>query len=462
MKKTPAGPAPIPKLTPAQLLVFFLKLLPGRALLRLPALQGQRFYHRLFSPAVTLWYLVFQRLNFDHSLEAALVDAQAGGGKALNRQLARKLVSSSTASYSDARQRLPREFLAEALRLQGRKITALGSSSALWKGFGLTLLDGSTIRLRPHRQLAREFPPQRNQHRAAYWCLMRVVVSFCAFTGAALDCALNRTGVGEQTLGCEVILRTLSRSLFIGDRNFGVFRIVQAARQNQQSLLVRLTAQRARKLLGRSLRLGDHQVNWQPSRQDQLDPAFSQAPVAGRLLIAEIKRRGFRSQRICLFTTLTDPLEYPLAELVRLYGLRWQIELNLKHVKTEMATTQLEVYSAEMARKEWLATLLAYNLIRAAMLCAALKKGISPLTLSFSAARRRLELWLGEFGRRGAKAYGSWLSLLDQIGKCSLPRRRKPRPSEPRAQRHLRQPYPPLLGSRAQARRKLHQHRAKS
>jgi hypothetical protein len=137
----------------------------------LPALQGQRFYQRLFGPSVTLWYLVYQRLSFDHSLDAALADAHAGGGNALNRKLARNLVSSSTASYSDARQRLPEEFMAEALRLQGRKITALASAPARWKGFNLTLLDGSTVRLRPHGKLAKEFPPQRNQHRAAYWNL---------------------------------------------------------------------------------------------------------------------------------------------------------------------------------------------------------------------------------------------------------------------------------------------------
>ena len=52
-----------------------------------------------------------------------------------------------------------------------------------------------------------------------------------------------------------------------------------------------------------------------------------------------------------------------------LYGLRWHIELNLRYLKTQMRLTQLECKSAAMAEKEWVAGLLAYNLIRAAMLC---------------------------------------------------------------------------------------------
>jgi hypothetical protein len=122
-KTTPAQPP----FTPAQLLLFFVRLLPHRALCKLPALRDKGFYDRLFSPLVTLWYLLFQRLNPDHSLEAALSDARTGGGNRINKKLSRQLVSGSTASYSDARQRLPWEFLAQALALQGHKIIAFES-----------------------------------------------------------------------------------------------------------------------------------------------------------------------------------------------------------------------------------------------------------------------------------------------------------------------------------------------
>lgn len=448
-------------MTPAQLLLFFVRLLPHRALRQLPALRDKSFYHRLFSPLVTLWYLLFQRLNPDHSLEAALSDARAGGGNRINPKLSRQLVSGSTASYSDARQRLPWEFLAQALALQGRKIIGL-SPTTLWHGQPLALLDGSTVRLRPHGRMAKEFPPNRNQHRHPYWCLMRVVVCFCALSGAALDCAIGSLHLSEQVLACRIILDSLVKCLFIGDRNFGVFRVVQAAREAGQQVLLRLTDRRARKLLGRPLRVGQQALSWQPTGQDQLQPACSQEPVPGRLLVVRLQRPGFRSQRLCLFTTLPHTPDYSLEELVRLYGLRWHIELNLRYLKAQMDLVQLEAKSADMARKEWLAGLLAYNLIRAAQLCAALQKGISPLTLSFSSVRRHLECWLRQFGRTQRQACVQWTKTLQQMGQCLLPRRRKPRPNEPRAQRHLRLPYAPLYGSRANARRHLKKYASKS
>lgn len=458
--KSPPAPAP---LSSAQLLRWFVRLLPCRAVRQLPALRSKSFYDRLFNPLVTLWYLLFQRLHSDHSLEAALTDARGGGADRLNQKLSGGLTSSSTCSYSEARQRLPGQFLAQALRLQGRNLIDLSPTTTRWHGWVLALLDGTTVRLRPYGNIAQQFAPNRNKHGRPYWCLMRVVVGFCALSGAALDCAIGSIRLGEQTLACQIILASAARCLFIGDRNFGVFRIAQAARHAGQAVLVRLTEVRARKLLGRRLRLGQHPVLWKASRHDQLQAGIGPEPIVGRLLIAWLQRRGFRPQRLCLFTTLPDTAQYSLPELVRVYGLRWHIELNLRYLKTQMDLVQLEAKSADMARKEWLAGLLAYNLIRAAQLCAAVHKGLSPLSLSFSSARRCLETWLRQFGRRSHRRLcRPWAQLLEQISRGRLPRRRKPRPSEPRAQRHLRQPYPPLHGTRAKARKNIAKYHSKS
>ena len=455
--RKPKTTKPPARFTPAQLLRFFLQCLPQRALLNLPALQELTFYERLFTPLVTLWYLLFQWLDHDHTLDAVLTDAQAGGADRLNPKLSRKLVSSSTGSYSDARRRLPEEFLAQALRLQGGKITQQ-SATTRWKEMRVALLDGSTLRLRPFEDIAQEFPPHGNQHKKkTYWCLMRVVVSFCCLSGAALDCAMGPTCLSEQILACAIILRAVGSCLFVGDRNFGVFRIVQTARQAHQQVLLRMTDVRAAKLLGQPLRVGDFKVTWKPTRHDKLQPACSSHPVEGRLIIARLECPGFRPQWLCLFTTLTDPVAYLAQDLVKLYGQRWHIELNLRYVKAQMQAGQMEVHSVAMARKQWLACLLAYNLIRAAMLCAALKQGIDPLTLSFSACRRRLEKWLHDLGRAFPETLAVWERTLAQMAQCRLPKRKKSRPNEPRAKRHIRESFPPLVGSRAQARKKLQQ-----
>ena len=444
------------------MLRFFLQLLPTRALLKLPALQRLTFYERLFTPLVTLWYLLFQWLNHDHGLQAVLTDARAGGADRLNPKLSRRMVSTSTGPFSDARARLPVDFLAQALRLQGTQIIQQ-SPISLWKGFVVALLDGTTVRLRPHGDIPKEFPPSGNQHqKKTYWCLIRAVASFCCFTGAALDCALGSLHLSEQALASEILLRAVGQVLFVGDRNFGIFRIVQTARHAHKEVLLRLTDRRAAKLLGRALCSGDSSLTWKPTRHDQLQPACSKDPIEGRLIVQLLERPGFRAQWLCLFTTLTDPVQYPPQDLVQLYGQRWHIELNLRYVKAQMGAAQLEVHCAAMARKQWLACLLAYNLIRAAMLCAALRQGTSPLCLSFSACRRRLESWLRDFGRTIIDVLASWKRMLAEMASCRLPKRKRPRPNEPRAKRYVRESFPPLVGSRARAREKIKNHKTKS
>jgi hypothetical protein len=410
---------------------------------------------------VTLWLLVFQRLNADHSLQAALIHARTGGADTLKPKLSGRLRSGSTASYSGARKRLPWQFLLEVLQLAGSKISRL-SPSALWKGWRVVLLDGSTVRLRSYGNIPKELPPHRNQQRhPSYWCLMRVVVGFCAFSGAALDCAMGSNHLSEQLLGAEIILRAAAGCLFIGDRNFGIFLIAQSARAKGHQVLLRLTDVRAAKLLGRALSLGEHPLSWKATGQSQRQVSLSAEPIEGRLLVVRLQRPGFRDQQLCLFTTLLDRAEYPLEELVQLYGRRWQVELDLRYVKTQLESVQLEVHSADMARKEWLASLIAYNLIRAAMLCAAVHTQTQPLKLSFSTCRRYLECWLEDFGVTKRRASATWEQTLTKMSQCLLPTRPEPRPNEPRAQRHLRQSFPPLRGSRAEA-RKLQKTKAKS
>src|SRR2546422_10212352 len=107
----PKTPPAQPSFTPAQLLIFFVRLLPHRALRKLPALRDKDFYNRLFSPLVTLWYLLFQRLNSDHSLEGALSDARTGGGDRVKKKISHQPGSGSTGPFTDGRPRPPLEFL---------------------------------------------------------------------------------------------------------------------------------------------------------------------------------------------------------------------------------------------------------------------------------------------------------------------------------------------------------------
>lgn len=462
-KQKAAPPAPRPPLqtqfSRTQLRAQFRKLFTQSLLQVWLGAAAGSFYQRLFTPLITLWYLVFQRLSKDHSLEGVVSDARLGGADALSppgKPLSAGFKSDATTTFNDARQRLPLTALQQALAYSAQQVRSWVQNSA-WQGWNVILLDGSTVRLRSVGDIPQFFRPHRNSHGPTYWCLMRVVVGFCLTTGVAVATAMGASSVSEQTLALPLLAELARKSLVVADRNFGIFFVAQAAVSAQAQALIRLTKMRACKLArSNGLRLCpllDQAVNWTASRHDQTHPGGPQT-LAGRLLVLPIQRRGYRPQIIYLFTTLQDAEAYTAQALLDLYGQRWQVELYLRYVKTQMELGVLTCKSAEMARKEWVAGLLAYNLIRSLMVAAATQAKVSVGELSFSRVRKLLLSWTQRHGWQTRGAARQWSLLLRLAGKCRHPKRRKPRPAEPRAIRHFKQNFPALKGDRAAARKK--------
>jgi len=415
-------------------------------------------YERLWTPLITLWYLIWQWLQPQHTLEKVVTDARRGGADGLcarGKPLSKGLKSKATTAYSDARQRLPLEWVRQCFGKLVAVLLTLGN----WRSQDLPveLLDGSTKRLRPHGDIGQHFPAHRTRRKKAYWCVARVLVSFCAATGIATAALMASIHVSEQALAVQLILEAAKRTLYIGDRNFGVWRVVRAAVQGGGHALVRLTQVRARRLLGRK-RLPaflDLAVVWSPSSHDQIDPGLSKEPVPGRLLIIKAHPRGYRPQTLYLFTTLTDVQAYPPQRLLELYGWRWQVELNFRTVKSTMQMDQSEAKSADMVCKEFYAGLMAYNLVRGLMAAAAEESGCRPVELSFTKVQGLLasvltELFLAWMSGPTRSSRLEW--LLAEASAARLPRRRKPRQNEPRAQYHKPQVFPTIKGSRDEAR----------
>jgi hypothetical protein len=453
----------------AQLLPQFRKLLPVALLGSWLAASAQGFYLRAFTPLITLWYCVFQRLNHHHHLSSVVEDARAGGADRLSppgKRLSRQLTSEATSSFSDARQRLPLEIFVQTLHHTATRIAA-SIQAPLWCGLRVALLDGSTCRLRPFGDIPAHFPPHRpgNCRKPAYWCVTRVVGLFCLASGALLDSAMGSLRASEQVLSAMILKRSWRQWVLVADRNFGVYSMARAAVAAQAHLLTRLTEVRAAKLAREAhltLAAGlDARMTWRPTRHDQCPAGLDPGPIAGRLVAVRVARPGFRPFTLYLFTTLIDPQTYSATALAELYGQRWQVELFLRYVKTQMDLGFLECHSADMVRKEWLAGLIAYNLIRWIMAAAAALTQVPVPTLSFSRARELLLGWcLRGAGRR--PSLQSWVWLLARIAQARLPKRRRHRPSEPRALRFFHKDVAKLEGSRAAARQKLAATNAKS
>jgi hypothetical protein len=418
-------------------------------------------YERLWTPLITLWYFIWQRLQPQHTLEAVVTDARRGGADRLAprpKRLSQRIKSRATTSYCQARQRLPLAWVRDCFLKLGQQLRGLaGRPDPAWP---VELLDGSTQRLRPHGDIAQAFPPHRTTRRQNYWCVARVLVSFCATTGLALGALIASQHVSEQALAVQLMLERAKPVLYVGDRNFGVWRVVCAARQSGSHILVRLTQVRARRLLGKKRRphFLDLPRQWFPSAHDQVDPGLHKEPVEGRLIIVRTSRPGWRTQTLYLFTTLTDLQAYPPGRLLEIYGWRWQAELNFRTLKDTLEMDQSQAKSADIVRKEFYAGLMAYNLVRGLMTATAEQTGGSPSQLSFAKVRLLLAAVIVELGmgsRSRAAVDQRLLWLLTEAAAARLPRRAKLRQNEPRAQYYEPQVFPKIHGSRAEARRGL-------
>lgn len=445
----------------ATLLPIFCKLLPCSYIQQLVDKSEKQFYQRIFTPLVLLWCLIYQRLNKDHTQDEVLVHVKNGGADHLSpdakRPISQRIQSESTAAYSNGQQRFPLSVLKETVRHTAQ---ASQQTASRWHDHPVALMDGTIFIARPTTALREHYGVLHNQHGEHYWIQIRGVGAFCLFSGAVSAFTETPVTTSEQQCATDIMSQLEANTVLLGDRNFGIFKVAQAARHYHQFPLFRLTGARARKVAGRILRAGDDvRVNWSPSRQDQINAEMSAAPIEGRVVCYRVARKGFRSQKIFLFTTLLDPAIYTVQALGELYGLRGHVELNLRYVKTQLELGELKGKSPDSIRKELYSGLLTYNLIRASMAeAAALEEKISPLTLSFTRCWRRLrrELIHLRATENVEQVAVFFQRLLLRLRQCKLPQRKTTR-LEPRAVRTRPRTYPYLVGDRKKARKKYRQ-----
>src|SRR5262249_55177666 len=132
-----------------------------------------------------------------------------------------------------------------------------------------------------------------------------------------------------------------------------------------------------------------------------------------------VAQPGFRTRSIVVVTTLLDPEQTTREDLAALYRARWNVELDLRAIKSAMQMGELRCKTPELVRKEVWAHILAYNLLRTVMAQAAEAHGVEPRSLSFTGAMQTLEAFrpLLESGATDAAAGRGRLyrELLDAI-----------------------------------------------
>ena len=167
-----------------------------------------------------------------------------------------------------------------------------------------------------------------------------------------------------------------------------------------------------------------------------------------------IRQKGFRPKEIILVTTLLDSKVYTKAKLAQLYQLRWDVEVDLRHVKTTLGMEMLRGKTPEMVRKEIYVHLMAYNLLRALMWEAGKKVGVSPFRVSLQGTRQHFGNFISKLADAGVKKRQRLYStLLEVIVHKLVPER--PNRYEPRVKKRRPKAYGWMQQPRSVLKRKL-------
>ena len=161
---------------------------------------------------------------------------------------------------------------------------------------------------------------------------------------------------------------------------------------------------------------------------------------------------GALTPNVC--PTLTDARQYRSEDIADLYRRRWLAELDIRAIKTNLGMDVLRCKTPAMVRKEIWVCLLAYNLIRKAMLEAALETGLSPRELSFATAMQTIGAsWM--LLACAAEALSSSLIPVQLASLAEQTVGNRPNRIEPRAVKRRPQPLALLTKPRDEARKEL-------
>lgn len=442
---------------PADVLSLYLRLLPPAFFAQLRQQERlRRQNNRVYTNAVVIWLMILQRLA-GGSMETAVLELlrtlppefwpqpckrlKAGSGDSKAK------LSSNTGSYNQARQQLPLKIVEQSGdRTFQQLIEQFGIRSKT--GRDAFFVDGSTMRMPDTPDLMAQYPPTGNQNGQSHWPLLRIIVAHDLYTGLAMRPQWGpmngANAVSEQSLLEQAIDRLPAGCLVLGDANFGVFSVAYATTRRRHPIALRLTAERARALANGDLRDGmDRRICWKPSQRDRQKHTElpADAGVEGRLIVSQVQPgNGETPFLLALFATLEDDAD----SVLDLYGHRWNIETDLRSLKTMLGLQQLRSTTPDMIAKEIDVAMISYNLVRAVTCVAAEKAGLQPRQFSFTRVCNVINAFAPKIAaahdQREAQQWAD--TMMYYVNQARLPRRRKKRPSYPRAVWHKPEKYP--------------------
>jgi Transposase DDE domain len=364
---------------------------------------GHTWRKSLLNPVAVIHWFVTQILHGNSSLQHVTL-------------LAGRIFTDS--AYCQARAHLPLAVFRGVLRELVKALLPQTRVEGTWRGHRTWLIDGSSFSMPDTPELQAKFGQPGAQAKGCGFPVAKILALFHAGTGVLIEVVAAPLRTHEMSRLGEVHPALEPSDVLVGDRGLcsfahlamlvrdgfhGVFRVHQRqivdftpnrphARQEGQADTKGLPRSRWLRRLG----VLDQVVEWfKPKERPEWMGVEEYEALPETLVVRELRYevggRGFRTRTVTLVTTLVDEGLYPLDALANLYGMRWRVELNLRHLKTTMKMDVLKCKTVDGVLKELTAFAIVYNLVRVVMIEASHRQGVDVERISFVDALRWLE-----------------------------------------------------------------------
>ncbi|MGC9261786.1 MAG: IS4 family transposase, partial [Phycisphaerae bacterium] len=346
---------------------------------------GWQWRKRVLSPVVMIHLLILQILHrntaYSHLPRASKLPFTA-------------------AAFCQAKRRLPQALLARLIESVWLRCSK-ADDSTLFHGHRTVYTDGSAASMPDTQLLQDRYGMPSGMKEGCGFPVLKLLMLFDVATGLIRQVLIHAYRRHELPLVQQLHGLLQRGDLLIGDRGFcsfvhlasltkagmhGLFRLHQRVAASFDPKGANLKGMRKRrvKILGPDDQLV---IYGKPKLRPKWISPREYDALPMKLVVRELRywtgRAGFRCQVVVLVTTLLDAEKYPAIELAELYGRRWQVEINFRHLKTTLKMEVLHGKSPKMVETEILAYVLVYNLVQLVIHAAARRQGVPPDRISF-------------------------------------------------------------------------------
>lgn len=270
--------------------------------------EGANSRERIYSLRLTFQCLVWQMLKPQTACQEVARQVQA-----LFRLTGRCRVNSGPSAYCQARLRLPRERLEQALHHLAQHADQRGGSGACLQGRAVKVVDGTMVQLADTRKNQNRYPQLPHQKPGCGFPLLKLLALFSLSSGAILTLVMDSYHHDDLRLFRRLWAELKAGDVILGDRLFSDYATLADLPRQGVDVIARLNAKRKVDFLkGKRLGRNDGLVVW--TKAEFCPPylfaaqwAELSATITVRVVRFQVAVKGGRTRLITLVTTLLDP-----------------------------------------------------------------------------------------------------------------------------------------------------------